>query len=168
MQSSGAKQSAEAQQEQVRLEQQVEAQKHQQMALEYRRNSMQLLRNQQRTRAMALQNATAQGAQQGSGLQGGYGQISGDAGNNMLGLNQNFEIGNNIFGLNAQISQQKILQSQAQSTMMTGNAISNLGGSLLKATPSLASIGQNAANLGTGMGMGNFMSPGSGSFSGGK
>jgi len=40
----------------------------------------------QRARSLALSTATNQGAQFGTGLQGGYGQISGESGTNMLGI----------------------------------------------------------------------------------
>lgn len=146
--SAGASQVYQAQQQQIGLEQKVQDQKKQQMELDARRQQMQVLRNQQRNRYLALNNATSQGAQFGSGLQGGYGQISGQAGNDLLGINQNLEIGRNIFGINSQISQSRISQSQGQSQMATGAAFSGLGSQLLSATPSLSSIGRNATQSG--------------------
>lgn len=88
-------------------ERQVEGQRQQAMELDARRRSLEVLRNQQRARAVALTNANAQGAARGSGLQGGYGQIAGQSGVNLLGISQNLQIGQNIFGLNNQITDQK-------------------------------------------------------------
>jgi hypothetical protein len=56
--------------------------------------------------------ATGAGAQFGSGLQGAYGQISGQSGVNLLGIRQNLELGRNIFDINAGISQQQIAAQQ--------------------------------------------------------
>src|SRR5580765_8302042 len=64
-----------------------------QMELTGRRNSMEVLRNEQKARSLALSGATNQGAAFGSGLQGGYGQISGQGGTNLLGIAQNLSLG---------------------------------------------------------------------------
>src|SRR5258705_1063150 len=65
------------------LEQQADAQRRQQMELDANRKQMEVFRNNQRARAQALNNATSSGSQFGSGLQGGYGQISGMSGTNL-------------------------------------------------------------------------------------
>jgi len=74
-------------------EQALEGQRRVAMELDARRRNLEIVRNQQRGRSMALAAATAQGARRGSGLQGGYAQISGQTGVNMLGVNQNLQIG---------------------------------------------------------------------------
>src|SRR6267154_399541 len=56
-----------------------------QMKLNARRAQTEVIRNAQSARSMALASATGQGAQFGSGLQGGYGQIQGRSGTNLLG-----------------------------------------------------------------------------------
>lgn len=126
----GASQKAAAQKQQIMLEQKAEEQRRLYMEDDARRKEMEIVRNQQRARAIALTNSTSQGASFGSGLQGGYGQIAGQSGVNMLGVNQNLEIGRNLFGINSQISQQKILQGQGASEMATGQGLSALGSSL--------------------------------------
>src|SRR5882672_6919476 len=63
-----------------------------QMKLNARRAQMEVLRNNQRARSMALSSATNQGAAFGSGLQGGLGQIQGMSNTNLLGINQNLKI----------------------------------------------------------------------------
>jgi len=127
----GAKASNQAQIQQIKLQQQVEAQRQHAMELDAHRKQLETVRNMQRARSLALSTATNQGAQFGSGLQGGYGQISGESGTNMLGINQGLEIGENVFGLNAQISQQKILGAKAGLQMQEGAAFSSFGNSLV-------------------------------------
>lgn len=82
----------------------IEAQKRQAMEVDARRQQLEIIRGQQRARALGLTNATAQGAGKGSGLQGGYGQISGQSGVNLLGVQQALQTGENIFGSNAAIT----------------------------------------------------------------
>lgn len=98
----------------VGFERQIEGQRQQAMEIDARRRGLEVIRNQQRARAVALTNATAQGASRGSGLQGGYGQISGQSNVNAMGIQQNLLIGQNIFGLNNQITDQRLAYSDLQ------------------------------------------------------
>lgn len=82
----------------------IEATKRQAMEVDARRQQLEIIRNQQRGRALGLTTATSQGASKGSGLQGGYGQISGQTGVNLLGVQQNLQAGRAIFDSNAAIS----------------------------------------------------------------
>ncbi len=117
----------------------IEATKRQAMEVDARRQQLEIIRNQQRGRALGLTAATSQGASKGSGLQGGYGQISGQSGTNLLGVQQNLQSGRNIFDSNANItdlnSQMADLQygyqvqqannQTAKSNLMYGYAESN-------------------------------------------
>lgn len=127
-------------------EQKIEAQKRQAMELDARRRSLEVVRNQQRARALALANATNQGAAQGSGLQGGYGQISGDSGTNLLGINQNLMIGRNIFDINEDISKQKMLMAGEQANAAEAQAWSSLGGSLMGASGTMGNLFKGFGN----------------------
>lgn len=82
----------------------IEATKRQAMEVDARRQQLEIIRNQQRGRALGLTTATAQGASKGSGLQGAYGQVSGQTGVNLLGVQQNLEAGRNIFDANSNIT----------------------------------------------------------------
>jgi hypothetical protein len=82
----------------------IEATKRQAMEVDARRQQLEIIRNQQRGRALGLTTATSQGAGKGSGLQGGYGQISGQTGVNLLGVQQNLQAGRDIFDSNSSIS----------------------------------------------------------------
>lgn len=118
------------------LEQNAEAQRKQMMELNANRMSLQAVRNQQRARSMALSSSTGQGAQFGSGLQGGYGQISGEAGVNLLGISQQLGAGENLFGINKDIQGQRMQYAQAGSQSYTGGAIAGAGSQIFNASRS--------------------------------
>src|SRR5258708_36184860 len=105
-------------------EQQVQAQKQQQMQLEANRAQLQNFRNVQQARAQSLAGATNEGAQFGSGLQGGLAAASTEGGINALGISQNLEIGRNIFGIDTDISQKRIQIAglQSKSALLGGEA----------------------------------------------
>jgi hypothetical protein len=94
---------------------QIQGQRKQAMELDARRSQLEEIRKLQRARAVSLQVGIASGSQRGSGLQGAYAQQSGQSGNNMLGIQQNLGIGENIFALNSNISQQNIAMEQLKS-----------------------------------------------------
>lgn len=100
----------------VQAQQVIEAQKRNAMELDARRNQLEIIRNQQRARAMGLTNATSAGSSKGSGLQGAYGQASGQTGVNLLGVQQNLQIGQNIFDQNANISNNNIAMADLQNS----------------------------------------------------
>lgn len=152
----GAHDSSKAQQQQTQLEMQADAQRRQAMELDAHRRMLEATRNQQRARSMALTNASGQGAILGSGLQGGYGQISGESNTNLVGLQQNLGIGENLFGINSQISGTKIEQSQAGAMMAMGSGISSLGGALINGATAFNRLSTPSASY-----------PGSGGFTGG-
>lgn len=144
-------------------EQGINYQKQQQMQLQASRMQLENFRNVQRARAQGLNTAVSQGAQFGSGLQGGQAQATDQGYTNALGINQNLEIGNNIFGYNNAISQDRIKSAglQSQSAALGGDAatasgISSLGGALVKTGPTIGAMakGINFSGL-------NLFSPGS-------
>lgn len=124
-------------------EQKVNEQKQAQMKLQAQRAQMEVFRNAQRARAQATNSATQQGAQFGSGLQGGLAQISDDASTNLLGISQNLEIGQNIFGINNDISAKKMQLAQLGGEAATDQGIASLGGALIKAGPTIGAFGKN-------------------------
>lgn len=145
------------------------------MELNARRQSLEIIRNQQRGRALALATNVAQGgsgATRGSSALGGaYGQIAGQTGVNALGVDQNLQIGQNIFASNASISNSRIdmanleyqyAQQQAANQTLKSNltydyAVSNAAFTTrLADTQTLMSQGTGMVNMGQGqVGMGN-------------
>lgn len=122
---------------------QKQAQKTQEVMEQSRQNAMNFeaqrqIRGQIRqglaARSMALTNATGQGAAYGSGLQGGYGQISGSVGNNVTGVTNAQGLGNAMFGYNRQLA-----QASSQSAM--GQGLSSLGGALINNQNEIGKLG---------------------------
>ena len=122
------------------LEMGVNEQRRQQMTLNFRRQSIENLRNVQKAQAAGLAAATQGGAQFGSGLAGGKSQEAAQGAWNMENLSQNFQIGNNIFDLDNQIDQQKINKANAESSANNAGGIAGLGGDILKAAPMIAQL----------------------------
>lgn len=121
------------------------------MELQGRRTQLENVRNNQRARAQAVQSATTQGAQFGSGLQGGLGQIQDQSLFNMSGVNSALQTGRQIAGFNQNITGDKLqlasLGSQSaglQGQAATDAGISSIGGALLKSGPMIGQLGQNA------------------------
>lgn len=131
-----------AQHQMIGIQQQQEAERRKAMELDSRRRSLEVVRNQQRARALALTTATAQGAQFGSGLQGAYGQISGQGGDNLLGIYGQREIGRNLFGLNQQLGTAQGSYADAQTMAGIGSGLSSLGGAIIGNIGTLSAIGK--------------------------
>lgn len=145
---------SQAQQQISKYEQQQEGVRRQAMLLSARRQQIEVLRNQQRARSLALQAATTQGAQQGSGLQGGYGQIAGATQWNLAGITSNLDFGNQMFGLNAQISQQKQKIASLGGEAATAGGIGSIGSMLMGSVGNLGKL-QVGGSFGLGSNSGN-------------
>lgn len=152
----------------IQAQQQIEAQKAQAMELDARRQQLETIRNQQRNRALALATGVASGGSvtNNSALQGAYGQASGQTGVNLLGIQQNLQIGRDIYGLNQNISNNQIAMNdlqrsyalqQAQNQTTRSNltfdyAQANAGFQTRMAdTQTLMSQGQGLVNQGSGL-----------------
>jgi hypothetical protein len=140
------------------LDEQVNAQRKQQMVLESNRQQLQDIRNQQKARSMAESSAVNQGAQLGSGLPGGYGQISGETNTNILGVSQNRQIATNIFGDYDQIDTLKQQIAQLEGSQAGDKGFAAIGSAIAGGSGTIGKIG--------GQLLGMFPS-GSGNFSGG-
>lgn len=147
---SDAKQAANIQSNIAGLEGGLENQRHTAMELSASRQSLETIRSNQRVRAMAQNNAVQQGAQFGSGIQGGLAQIEDQGLFNLAGINQNLEIGEKMFGINQQITGQKQQLAQVQGKMATDQGIASLGGALTKIGPTVGNISSGFGNLNLG------------------
>lgn len=139
-QSSAAGKKAEAEKQIAADEMQQDNLRRTGMELDAGRKQMETLRNTQRMRSMATNAAVGQGAQFGSGLQGGLAGISGQSGVNQLGINQNRQLGEGMFDLNAKISTQKMNIADAGAQMAKAQAWSSLGKSLGGAMGPMSSL----------------------------
>jgi hypothetical protein len=97
-----------------------------QMQLEAVRKRREIVREAVVARATALSNATAQGANEGSGLQGGYGQITSQETRNKAALSQDVAIGNGIFKANQQYASGGMLSAFGGGIQNLGSAIGNM------------------------------------------
>lgn len=122
------------------LEERVDDQKHQAMVLSSRRQQMENFRNTQRARAAGLNASVNQGAQFGSGEAGGQAQAADQGGYNALGINQNTQIGNNIFGFNNQIDQNKIKLASLGGDAASAAGLTAIGGDITKASGSFGNL----------------------------
>ena len=128
--------------DEAKQEQGINAQKQQAMELSGRRQQMEITRNAQRARAMAVQSATTQGAQFGSGLQGGLAEVTDQSLFNLVGVNSALETGRNINQYNNAITQDKYAMAKAQSSGAQDAGYASLGGALLKSGPIIGQISQ--------------------------
>lgn len=105
-----------------------------QMNLDNQRSRRQIIRQAVSARAASLSGATAQGAQDSSGLVGGQQQITSEAGQSILSNRQNQQLGQGMFSANRQISAGNSLAS-------AGSGISSLGGAFVQNSETIGRIG---------------------------
>jgi hypothetical protein len=105
-----------------------------QMDLESTRQRRQIVRQAVVARSEALSNATSQGASAGSGLQGGFAQISGEARSAAGAVDDNQFLGRAMFKANRQLS-------RAQTVQTIGSGISSLTGALVKNQNEIGRVG---------------------------
>jgi len=132
-----AKQYNQAQIDQMQTEQKMEDLREQHMELSASRMRIENAREVNRQSAVALANATSQGAGTGSnssGLAGGRAQVQSSGGWNELGINQNLQFGHQMFGLNREKTNEQIQGAQAQMDMQTGQAWGQAGSQLMGAS----------------------------------
>lgn len=147
--SSAAKQQAQASSNIAGLEGQENQVRQQAMQMSASRQQLQILRQTQQARAMALNASTGQGGgstlnNNSSGIQGGLASVDQEGNFAAGGVRQQLQFGNQMFGLDAQITQQKMLAAQSAGTSATMQGISSIGGALTKSS---GTIGNFAGNV---------------------
>lgn len=160
---SNASQQAKVSQDIASQEQGINDAKQQAMEIQGRRTQLENVRNNQRARAQAVQSATSQGAQFGSGLSGGLAQIQDQSLFNMQGVNDALQTGRQINTFNQGISSDKEQLAALGGQAATDQGWSSLGGALMKSGPVIGQLGQNAYK-----GLGQLSLFNSGSLSGGQ
>lgn len=103
-----------------------------QMNLEAMRKKREIVREGVRARSEALSNATAQGGAEGTGLQGGLAQVTGQVNRNILATEQDRIIGNKIFKANQQYAKAGGLVALGQGISSLGSVFSS--GNFVRAT----------------------------------
>jgi hypothetical protein len=117
------------------------------MEVTSRRQQTQNLRSQQMARSMALNTATNQGAQFGSGLQGAYGSISGQSNVNAQSISQNLQLGEKMFDLSDQETASKMYRAQDQAAAASDAAMGKLIGGLGSSLGDLGKLGSSIGGL---------------------
>ena len=105
---------------QAKASEKAEKARQQQMRLDGLRKRREVVREGVRARSMALSSASAQGAAESSGLQGGYGQITGTVNRNTSSINQDEALGDKVFDANRSYA-------KAGGLMALGQGISSFG-----------------------------------------
>lgn len=136
----GASEQNAAQQQELAISQQENVQRQHLFEIEQGRKRVEDLRNAQQASAVSRTRAANQGAQFGSGLLGGLGQIQGESNYNILGINQNSQIGENLFSLDAQMTQAKIASAAAATTQAIGGALTSFGGTVINSMGAIGNL----------------------------
>lgn len=97
------------------------------MQTDARRRQLETIRQAQIARSTSTATAVSQNAQLGSGLQGGYAQISGESNWNVLGVNQNVDFGKEMASINNRITSDRIDMASAQSMAGWGQGLQGFG-----------------------------------------
>lgn len=140
-----AKDKAEQEQAIATDQQKLEAVKYTAMLTDSRRRQLEIIRNAQRARAMAVSAAVNQGAgaggmNYGSGLPGGIAQIAADAATGQHGIGQQVQFGQQTYSINSDIYAHRWKEAQISGDMATAQGYSALGGALVSAAPSFGKI----------------------------
>lgn len=141
-QSETAHQTAVVSQDVAKQEGLVNDQRRQQMELQGRRQQLENIRNTQRARALGTAAAVNQGANLGSGYSGGQAEAFDTGATNAIGINQNLEIGRNIFGLDDKISADKQQLASLGGDAAKYAGIANFGNSIFKSSGMLGQLAQ--------------------------
>jgi hypothetical protein len=137
----GQHKAAESQKDIINVQLQEEQQRKAAMELDATRRKRQMVREAIAARSQALAISTASGTAQSSPLQGAYSQIAGQTAVNEQGVNQNLQIGENLFGLKAQ--ETALSKNVASSTSLanTGTGLASLGNGFIQNLKQINSVG---------------------------
>lgn len=126
------------------VENQESALKNQVYQTQNARAQLENVRNTQRARANAIQAGVTQGAQYGSGVQGGTAEVTGEGAFNAAGLSQGLQATNAMYGLNQQYNtlqyQRALMGINAQQAQSTAQGWQSLGGAVMKSGPMVGNM----------------------------
>lgn len=112
------------------------------MEVDARRRQLETIRQAQIGRATSTAVATSQNAQLGSGLQGGLSQVTGQSNYNLLGINQNLDLGKEMAAVNNNISNDRISLARAEGMMGFGSGFQTFGNTLVSNASTIGRLGQ--------------------------
>lgn len=155
----GASEQGDAQQQMLAIQAKEQQQRQNLFEIEQQRKRVEDLRNAQTATSTARSRAVNQGAQFGSGLLGGMAQVKGESNYNLLGIQQNTQIGENLFDLDQQLTEAKIASAQASTLQQIGGSLTSFGGSVIN---SMGNIGKLTSGFGSSSSSGGSASQGFG------
>lgn len=125
------------------------------MNIQSRRAQLQTMRNTQKARAYGIQaGATQTGSLTGSGVQGGQASSADQGIFGLNGINETTGINNQLFGINNNITQDKMQLASLGGQAATDQGIQSLGGALMQIAPIAGKFGQGMFSFGGGTGGG--------------
>jgi hypothetical protein len=127
----------------AQYEMQANQQRRLAMELNARRRQRETVRTAQQAQANAMSAATSQGAQFGSGLQGGLAGVSAQSATAQEGIYQNLQIGEKLFDIDQNIDAAKLQAAQAETQMYDAQgwmSVAKSAGGSLKDIMSLSSL----------------------------
>lgn len=131
----------------TQLQMQENEQRRLAMQISARRSQTEMIRKAQLVASQGLVAGAAQGASFGSGVAGGQFQAQSEAAYNITGVNQNVEIGSNLFDIQNQVSNKQMSMADLQTQMANlkgqqsiWQGISAIGGSLTGSAGPLGNI----------------------------
>lgn len=139
----GQQKQAKAQKQAIAAQQEAENTRRRQMELDANRKKREAIRQEMIQRSQAVATATNQGAasEGSSALAGVEGMLAAQTGGTVKAINQNVELGTDIFNSNAQVSAAQGRAASGASQASTGSGISSLGGALVNNSKTIAKIG---------------------------
>jgi hypothetical protein len=137
----GAIRASEAQKQEIKAQQNAEASREQAQNLDAQRKRREAIRQGTIARGQALATGTNEGAGYGSGVQGALAGITEQTAYNVAGINENQQIGSQIFGYNRQAFAAKRQEADAGTIGAIGGGLSSLGNAFMRNTGNINKVG---------------------------
>lgn len=111
------------------------------MNMSAKRSQIQTVRTAQRARSMAVQaGATQTGSLTGSGVEGGISETTSEGAYGLQGINFQKAFGTQLFGLDAQVTNDKMKLASLGGTAATDAGITSLGGAIMNVSGKAGNI----------------------------
>lgn len=127
----GGFQSNSAQKDAIKAQQKAEAIRERAITLDASRRRREIIRQGMILRSQALATGVARGAQDGSALPGSFAQIGGQVSFNLAGVNENEQLGHELFAANRELLDARMKQGDAETISNVGRGLSSLGGAVI-------------------------------------
>lgn len=137
----GAIRANDAQKDEIAAQQKSEAAREQGMKLDAQRKQREMVRQGILARSQALTSSSNQGAQFSSGAAGAQAGATQQTAYNVLGVNEQTQLGEQIFDYNRQGFAAKRAQADAGTVGAVGSGLGSLGGALMKNVGNISKVG---------------------------